>query len=126
MNKNITTLILAIIVITPMILFELYSRWDYSNQKKLYTISESTKYRGIRGRSDLTVRIEYNKEFYNFDWSVPQSCIKRVQRRERFLVEFSEKNPNSGTILCDYIIPDSISKTEVWDSIPSFLKKIKE
>ena len=73
MNKNITTLIIAIIVFTPMILFELYSRWDYSNQKKLYTISESTKYRGIRGRSDLTVRIEYNKEFYNFDWSVQQS-----------------------------------------------------
>lgn len=123
MNKN---LILAIIVITPMMLFYLYSRWDYSNSKKLYTISESAKFRSVRGSSELEVRIKYNDEFYTMIRTTPRSCIQRAEKGEALLIEFLEKDPSAGKILCDYIIPDSIIvKPKVWDSIPSYLQRIE-
>lgn len=123
MNK---TLILAIIVLTPMMLFYFYSRWDYSSSKKLYTISKSIKQRGIRGQSELTVHIEYNNEFYTLYHTPSQSCIQRAKKGEVLLIEFLEKDPSLGRILCDYTIPDSIIvNPKVWDSIPSFLKKME-
>ena len=70
--------------------------------------------------------LEKGSKYAIIDNPKSSSCIQRARKGEVFLIEFLEKDPSVGQILCDYTIPDSIIvKPKVWDSIPSYLQRIE-
>lgn len=121
------TLILAICIILPFAIFEIYRNSEHSKKDKLYVLSEYSSYhKGVRGSSELHATYTYNGLHYEISNYASSKCLKRANKGEVFLIEFLKEEPSVGIVLCDYIISDSMmifSKSIIWEEIPIELRK---
>ena len=121
------TLILAICIIVPFLIFEIYRNTVYSKKDKLYVLSEHSSYRiGVRGTSELQATYTYNGHHYEISNYASSECLDRANKGETFLIEFLKEDPSVGIVLCDYVIPDTMMifyKSTIWEEIPIELKE---
>ncbi len=121
------TLILAICIILPFAIFEIYRNAEYSKKDKLYVLFEHSSYHiGVRGTSELHATYTYNGHHYEISNYASSGSLDRANKGEKFLIELLKEDPSVGIVLCDYIIPDTMiifHKSTIWEEVPIDLKE---